>query len=320
MKGYDRFLTDTGDKQVALSVANALWLSDDLTFESAYLQSARSAFGATTDTVDFGGDPQGSADRTAGADVGEDIDRHIRSLEDLEGDWRVVSIDGETLPETAEEPLIAISNDAIGGSIGCNAFGGLALFAEGRVAVHSWGGDAMGCPGRLNEQEQAILELFRANPRVLLENDQLEIRSSNHRLMLRRTDRASDSALSPDPMRIPVAGPVSQKLAGTRWTIRSIDGKAASSSPDDRHLRFSQDGWQGLASCATLFGIYAIQGDRLLVEDEIGATEPNCTDEYLAIDHVFADLMRSDPRYLVGPNGEFLIAGGGHVLRGSAER
>lgn len=259
-------------------------------------------------------------DKAAGPDVGEDIDRHVRSLGDIKGSWRVVSIDGEALPETAEEPFIAISSDAIGGSIGCNAFGGLALLSDGRIATHSWGGDAMGCPGRLNQQEQAISELFLSNPQVLLENDQLEIRSSAHRLTLTRMAGSNDLGRSPDPMRIPVVGPVSQKLTGTRWTIRNIDGKAASSSPDDRHLRFSQDGWQGLASCATLFGTYAIQGDRLLVEDEIGGTEQNCTGEYLAIDDAFADLMRSDPRYLVGPNGELLIAGGGHVLRGSAER
>lgn len=43
-------------------------------------------------------------DRTAGANLSEDIDRHIRSLEDLKGSWRVVSIDGEALPEMAEEP------------------------------------------------------------------------------------------------------------------------------------------------------------------------------------------------------------------------
>lgn len=259
-------------------------------------------------------------DQTAGADVGDDIDLHVRSLKDIDGSWRVVSIDGEALPETAEEPFISISSDAIGGSIGCNAFGGLALFAESRIAVHSWGGDAMSCPGRLNEQEQAISELFLGYPQVHRENGQLEIRSSRHRLTLMRSETSGDPSRSPDPMRIPVAGPVSQKLAGTRWTIRSIDGKTASSSFDDRHLRFSQDGWQGLASCATLFGIYAIQDDRLLVEDEIASTEQNCSDEYVALDDSFADLMRSDPRYLVGPNGELLIAGGGHVLRGNAER
>jgi heat shock protein HslJ len=261
-----------------------------------------------------------ATDQTKSADVDDDSDHHLRSLEDVAGRWRVVSLNGEALPVRAEKPFIAISSDAIGGSIGCNAFGGLALLSEGRIAVHSWGGDAMGCTGRLNEQEQAISELFLGNPQVHYENGQLEIRSSGHRLTLARTGRPNGSELSPDPMRIPVAGPISQQLEGTRWTIRSIDGETVSSSPTDRHLRFSQDNWQGLASCATLFGIFDTRADRLLVKDEIASTEQNCSDEYVVLDDAFADLMRSDPRYLVGPNGELIIAGGGHVLKGNAAR
>ena len=34
------------------------------------------------------------------------------------------------------------------------------------------------------------------------------------------------------------------------------------------------------------------------------------------LDDAFAELMRSGPRYLVGPNGELIIAGGDHVLTG----
>jgi serpin B len=59
---FNRFLTDTDDSKVALSAANALWLSDRLAFETAYLGTARDAFGASAQTVNFGGDPQGSAD------------------------------------------------------------------------------------------------------------------------------------------------------------------------------------------------------------------------------------------------------------------
>lgn len=66
VKAYDDFLTRTGDDKVALSVANALWLSNELTFAPDYLRTARTAFGATADTVDFGGNPQGSADRING--------------------------------------------------------------------------------------------------------------------------------------------------------------------------------------------------------------------------------------------------------------
>lgn len=250
---------------------------------------------------------------------GENV-RPASGMKDIEGRWRLVSLDGRPFPATAEEPFITISSDAIGGSIGCNRYGGLALFSDGRLAVHSWGGTVMSCPGRLDAQEQAISELFLSNPQLLLENNRLEVRSPDHRLELQLRARSSGLERSPDPMRIPVAGLASQKLAGTRWIIRSIDGKTASSSPDDKHLRFSQDGWQGLASCATLFGTYAVRGDRLWVEDKIASTEQNCADFHVTLDDAFAELMRSDPHYLMGPSGELLIAGGGHVLRGQAER
>ncbi|MWV27132.1 serpin family protein [Erythrobacter sp. GH3-10] len=66
VKDYDRFLTRTGDDKVALSVANALWLSDKLAFTPEYLRTTRENFGATARPLDFGGDPQGSADTING--------------------------------------------------------------------------------------------------------------------------------------------------------------------------------------------------------------------------------------------------------------
>ena len=112
VKAYDDFLTETGDDKVTLSVANALWLSDELKFEEDYLRSARTAFGATADTVDFGGDPQGSADRINGWVAEETRDR-ITKIVDANGfgdstaavltnavwfkaDWTVPFEDGST--------------------------------------------------------------------------------------------------------------------------------------------------------------------------------------------------------------------------------
>ncbi|AKQ43003.2 hypothetical protein CP97_00340 [Aurantiacibacter atlanticus] len=66
VRDYNRFLTDTGDKKVALSVANAMWLSDELDFQPEYLRAASEGFGATAQAVDFGGDPHGSADTING--------------------------------------------------------------------------------------------------------------------------------------------------------------------------------------------------------------------------------------------------------------
>ena len=240
----------------------------------------------------------------------------IPDLAVVEGSWRIVRIDGEALPVSESAPYLAFSADAAGGSVGCNAFGGTALYAEGRIAVHSWGGDAMACAGRPGEWEAAIAELFRAYPQVRLSGDTLRLRSHDHFIELTRMDSETGQSRSPDPMRIPVANPLGQALADTDWIIRAIDGETASSSPDERHLRFASETWQGLASCATLFGTYETGNGRLIVDDEIASTEQNCRDDHVALDDAFAELMRSGPRYLVGPNGELIIAGGDHVLTG----
>lgn len=236
------------------------------------------------------------------------------ALEDIAGRWRIVSIDGETLPASGSEPYLAFSADAAGGSVGCNQFGGPALYADGRIAVHSWGGDTMGCIEPLATWENAIAELFRAYPQVRLSSEQLHITSADHEIELTREDGAQPLDRSPDPMRIPVSDPVSQDLANTEWTIRALDGETASSSPGDRHLRFYADTWQGLASCATLFGNYQLDGNRLLVDDEMASTEQNCPPGYAAQDDAFAALMRADPYYMIGPNGELIIASGDHIL------
>ena len=240
----------------------------------------------------------------------------IPDLAEIEGSWRIVRIDGEALPVSEPVPYLAFSADAAGGSVGCNRFGGTALFAEGRIAVHSWGGDAMACAGRPGEWEAAIAELFRAYPQVRLSGDTLRLRSRDHVVELTRMDREAGPSRSPDPMRIPVASPPGKALADTDWIIRAIDGETASSSPDERRLRFASDTWQGLASCATLFGTYETGNGRLIVDNEIASTEQNCRDDHVALDDAFAELMRDDPHYMIGPNSELIIAGGDHVLTG----
>lgn len=260
------------------------------------------------------------ADQQTGNAAAEADREIVPALSDITGRWRIVSIDGETLPASGSEPYLAFSADAAGGSVGCNRFGGPALYAEGRIAVHSWGGDTMACLDPQATWEDAIAELFRAYPQVRLTGDRLRLSSGEHEIELARDDGAQPLDRSPDPMRIPVADPVSEDLANTEWTIRALDGETESSSPIDRHLRFYEETWQGLASCATLFGTYRREGNRLIVEGDIASTEQNCSPEYAALDTAFAELMRDDPHYLVGPNGELIIAGDEHVLTGDRAR
>lgn len=112
VKDYDRFLTRTGDDKVALSVANALWLSDRLDFTPDYLRAAKNGFGATARQVDFGGDPAGSAETINGW-VSEQTREQITKIVDASGfnnltaavltnavwfkaDWTVPFEDGST--------------------------------------------------------------------------------------------------------------------------------------------------------------------------------------------------------------------------------
>ena len=242
------------------------------------------------------------------------------ALEDVAGRWRVVSIDGETLPVSGSEPYLAFSADAAGGSVGCNSFGGTTLYAEGRIAAHSWGGTLISCMEPLATWENAIAELFRAYPEARSSGEQLRLSSADHEIELSRADDTQPPVRSTNPMRIPISGAVPQDLVGTKWIIRAMDNRTASSKSGDRHLQFDVDTWQGLASCATLFGTYQVEDNRLSVDDEISGTEQNCRADHAALDTAFAELMRDDPHYLIGPNGELIIAGGEHYLTGHRVR
>jgi len=234
------------------------------------------------------------------------------AIDDIAGRWRVASVDGTSLPvssDSEQTPYLSIGPQSLGGYVGCNNFGALALYADARLAIHSWSSTAMYC-GDISDRERALSELLFAHPQVQRNRERLVIKSQNHEVVLADRQAFRDEAFAP----------ASQALTGTRWRISFIDQSEKSTSPEERYLTFTDDGWQGLASCATLFGAYSVQAGRLLVEDEIASTEQLCPEEYAALDDAFADLMRSNPRYLVGPNGELIIAGGGHVLTGSAAR
>lgn len=65
-RAYNAQLTDTGDADIALSIANALWLGKGFPIRSAYIDEARAAFGAAPETVDYARDPNGAAARING--------------------------------------------------------------------------------------------------------------------------------------------------------------------------------------------------------------------------------------------------------------
>lgn len=233
---------------------------------------------------------------------------------DLTGRWRILSIDGQPPASRSDgerAPALVFSAYQGGGTVGCNSFGGLGLLADGQYATHSWGGSAIGCLGKVGEQERVVTELLSNRPRVrFLGEKRVRIDDASHAVEL---ERVGPNDAAPVP-----AGP--KPLAGTNWQIETLDGVRLPPGAVARSLRFTTTNWRGTAACATLHGTWRRAGDRILVGPEIAATEPNCPPALARIDDALADLMASNPRYLVGPNGELLIAGGGHALAGERAR
>ncbi len=63
---YNAQLTDTGDADTTLGIANALWLAKGLPIRNEYVAEAHAAFGAAPETVDYAGNPAGAAERING--------------------------------------------------------------------------------------------------------------------------------------------------------------------------------------------------------------------------------------------------------------
>ena len=70
-------------------------------------------------------------------------------------------------------------------------------------------------------------------------------------------------------------------------------------------------------------------GRRYLITNHYGGVESaavsiwreqNFREDHAALDTAFAELMRANPHYMIGPNGELIIASKDHVLTGDRAR
>lgn len=66
IKSYNAQLTDTGDADTTLGIANALWLAKGLPIRNEYVAEAHAGFGAAPEAVDYAGNPVGAAERING--------------------------------------------------------------------------------------------------------------------------------------------------------------------------------------------------------------------------------------------------------------
>lgn len=243
------------------------------------------------------------------ADEAEDQHQALASPDNnVTGRWRITLIDGEPPASSRSSEVnayLAITDYSISGMVGCNEFSAPALIAGGRIAVFNWMSTKLACPGQSADQEMVLGRIFFDRPKISrLDAKRARISSPGHSISL---DWEGKNASS-ENLRPP------QDLNGTKWQIMSVNGLVSVGGLDQLTLSFTNDGWMGTAACASFFGQWKAENGKILTGPDTSMTEQNCPSDLAAIDTVFAELMRSNPSYFIGPTDELFIAGTGHAL------
>lgn len=100
-----------------------------------------------------------------------------------QGEWRFVSIDGDT-PAVPDRATLVFDGDRMAANVGCNAIAGEWRVEEERLIAGPLVGTEMFCEGTVWEQEQAISALLVAAPTIEWRDRTLVLQSSGHEAQL----------------------------------------------------------------------------------------------------------------------------------------
>lgn len=236
------------------------------------------------------------------------------------GQWRIVALDGRPpiVGRDGRPPVLTFDEHGYGGYAGCNGFGGQGLAHEGRFYGGFAMSTAMACGAPFDGQETGVQRLLASAPRIeWLGADRIALAAPGQRLELERT-----GALPADRL---VVAPT--PFIGTAWSFGALDGKAiempgARSGPT---LTVEGDRFTLDTPCLTLEGSWTQAGTGAVTLSPGSRTARTCNPASRGQSEAWAQAMRGALRYSNGPNGEILLAGGGHwmvgdlVRRGSSE-
>lgn len=242
------------------------------------------------------------------------------SMEELAGQWRISSIDGRLQPGnqqadgTEGEPSITFSRHAYGGTAGCNAMGGLALLDGGRYFTYPGSQTVMFCSESLIQQENIWRQVMGAGPLVeRISDGRLRLSGANHVMEL-----ADRKQLPPQSQDTPA------RLAGTRWIVTQIDGKPFPGVPSRGtlgRLEFSADSWSATDGCRSASAPYEQEAGAIAAKHSaIGIAAAGCASSDGQAMIALSQMMVGRIKYVVGLNGELLMAGNGHRLIGELDR
>lgn len=261
--------------------------------------------------------PLGACSAPAGQAVSADPARaqEADAAPSLEGRWQLLEVNGAP-PRTprgrpASDLQLVFTDDSYGGNAGCNSFGGLGMQVGDRWFAGGPLSTLVGC-GEINDQERAVSGVLSGGPTVAFGADGTATLRAAGRgsLKLRR--------LGPAPENAPAEPPL---LAGTRLSFGALDGKAvdlpgAKALPS---LAFEADRWTLDTPCLTASGRWRQQGNAAVIERGT-ETARACAPALAAPSRAFREALTGEQRFVVGPNREIVIAGGGHWAFGGIER
>lgn len=234
---------------------------------------------------------------------------------DLLGQWRVVALNGGVPVEghDGRTPMLSFDEQSYGGYAGCNAFGGLGLAHEGRLYGGLALSTAMACGAPFDGQETAVQRLLASAPRV-------EWRGADRAVLLGPTGQMELERIGPLPADRVVA-PL-MPLIGTVWSFAALNGRAiempgARSGPT---LAVEGDRFTLETPCLATHGGWTQTGPGAVTLSPDRRTSRTCNPASSGQSEAWAAAMRGPLRYVNGPNGEILLAGGGHWLAGELVR
>jgi heat shock protein HslJ len=238
----------------------------------------------------------------------------------LLGQWRIARLDGREPVAGRDGRALVLTFDehGYGGYAGCNSFGGQGLAHEGRFYGGFALSTAMACGPPFDAQETGVQRLLGSGPRIeWLGLDRVALVAPGRRMELVRS--------GPLPADRFVAATL--PLTGTAWSFGALDGRAiempgARSGPV---LTVEGDRFTLATPCFEGEGSWSQAGPGAAVLRPERRSARACNPASRGQSEAWLAAMRGPLRYGNGPNGEILIAGGGHwmvgdlVRRGSSE-
>ena len=234
----------------------------------------------------------------------------------LIGSWRILAIDGRAPVATAygNPAALVIDANGHGGNAGCNDFGGYGLQHEGRWYGGGSMANQMACGSPRDKQDAAVMGMLASGPSLEWNGpDRVTLMTAKQSLLLERSGpaRATGSTDAPRP------------LLGTRWRFRTVDGNYLSPRDFRQAPQMIVEGerYRIDTSCLTAEGPWRQTGEgQARLEAPVATATRTCSAVAQTDARALLAAMPGDKRYVTGPNGEIILAGGGHWLEGDGVR